>query len=66
MAAIFAIICFGVAITGFSSLGDISDPVKAADGRGFASFWAFLGFIAIAFGALGWWLLRTQKVGDDA
>lgn len=26
LAAIFATICFGVAISGFSSLGDIADP----------------------------------------
>ena len=61
LAAVFATICFGVAITGFSSLGEITDPVQAADARGFAWFWAFLGMIAVVFGALGVWIVRTEK-----
>ena len=61
VAAIFAIICYGVAITGFSALGDIADPMQAADARGFAWFWALLGTVAVALGAVSWWILRTQK-----
>ena len=59
MAAIFATICFGVAISGFSSLGEITDPVQHADASGFAWFWAFLGSIAVVFGAVGVWLTKT-------
>ena len=66
IAAIFAVICFGVAITGFSALGSISDPVQLADAKGFASFWAFLGAIAVVFGALAVWMVRTHKDGEDA
>ena len=62
-AAVFAVICLGVAITGFSSLGDIADPRQAADARGFAWFWTFLAGVAIALGLLSWWIVRTQK--DD-
>jgi hypothetical protein len=47
IAAIFAVICLGVAITGFTSLGDIADPTQAADARGFAWFWTFLASVAI-------------------
>jgi hypothetical protein len=65
ISAIFAVICFGVAITGFSSLGDIADPAQKADGEGFAWFWTFLGVVAILFGFLGWWFLRTQKEGEE-
>ena len=63
VAAVFAMVCFGVAITGFSSLGDISDPVVLSDAKGFAWFWAFLGSVAVAMGVVSWWLVRTHK--DD-
>ena len=64
MAAIFAAVCFGVAITGFSSLGDISDLVQKSDAVGFAWFWTFLGVVAVAFGAVGVWIMRTHKEKD--
>jgi hypothetical protein len=66
IAAIFAAICFGVAITGFSSLGSFADPVQAADAKGFAWFWAFLGAVGVVLGASALWVLRTQKDGEDA
>jgi len=61
IAAVFALICFGVAFTGFTSLGDIEDPVKRADGLGFAWFWTFLGAVAVVFGAVGVWIVKTHK-----
>ena len=64
-AAIFAVICLGVATTGFVSVGDIADQAQAADARGFAWFWTFLGSVAIAVGVLAWWLQRTSKDDDD-
>lgn len=66
MAAIFAAICFGVAITGFNGLDGIMDPVQLADAKGFAWFWAFLGSISVVFGAVGIWIVRTEKDGEDA
>jgi hypothetical protein len=57
-AAIFAALCLGYAIRGFTSLGDIADPGELADARGFAWFWTFLASVAIFFGLLGWWLGR--------
>ena len=66
ISVIFAVICLGVAITGFTSLGDISNPTEAADARGFAWFWTFLGGVAIALGLLAWWVARTTKYDDDA
>lgn len=66
LAAIFASVCFGVAITGFSSLGDIADPAQRADGLGFAWFWTFLGVVGVAFGVLGVWIVKTHKDSEDA
>ena len=61
IAVIFALVCFGVAITGFVSSGDIVDPVQRADGYGFAWFWTFLGAIGVVFGALSVWILKTHR-----
>jgi hypothetical protein len=66
IAAIFAVVCFSVAITGFTSIGDIADPQQRADGLGFAWFWTFLGVVAVVFGALGVWIVRTHKDKEDA
>ena len=66
LSVVFAAICFGVAITGFTSLGDIADPAQRADGQGFAWFWTFLGTVASAFALLGLWLLKTNKESSDA
>jgi hypothetical protein len=60
VAAIFAAICLGVAITGFTSLGNLTDPGALSDAKGFAWFWTFLGGIAIAFGLLAWWVSSRQ------
>lgn len=64
VAAIFAAICLGVAITGFTSLGNLTDPAALSDAKGFAWFWTFLGGIAIAFGLLAWWVSRRQDEGQ--
>ena len=61
VAAIFAAVCLGVALTGFTSLGGIDDPTQLADAKGFAAFWAFLGAVAAFFGALAWWMARGTK-----
>jgi hypothetical protein len=65
IAAIFATICFGVALEGFMALGTLEGQVRA-DALGFAWFWTFLGAIAVVFGALGVWLVRTAKEHGDA
>jgi len=66
IAAFFAIICYGVAISGFSSIGEMTDPAQVVDAKGFAWFWAFLGSVAVALGAVSFWIVRTQDAGDDA
>ena len=66
ISAIFAVLCLGVAITGFTSLGEITDPDQLADAKGFAWFWTFLASVAIGLGLLALWLTRTQKSDDGA
>lgn len=65
IAAVFAVICYGVALTGFSAIGDMTDPAQVSDAQGFAWFWAFLGTIAVALGVASLWIVRTQKNNDD-
>ena len=66
MAAIFAAVTLSVAVSGFIGLRDITDPTQAADARGFALFWTFLGAIAIGLGSLAWWIERSQRNADDS
>jgi len=66
IAAIFAVVCLGVAFTGFTSLAEMDDPAQLADAKGFAWFWTFLGSVAMAFGMMSWWLIRTGKESDGA
>lgn len=67
VAAVFAVIALGVAITGFVSLGNIDDPVRLSDAKGFAWFWTFLAGVAIALAGLAWWTsTRDDGEAEDA
>ena len=66
IAALFAAICLSVAITGFTSLGDLTDPAEVADAKGFAWFWTFLASVAIVLGLLAWWVARSHREDEDA
>ena len=61
IAAVFAVVCYGVALQGYLSLDEIADPQQLSDAKGFALFWAFLGTIGVVFGALGVWIVRTSR-----
>jgi hypothetical protein len=61
MSVAFALVCLGVALQGFYSLGDISDAQQLQDAKGFAWFWAFLGGIGVLFGLLSRWMHRTAR-----
>lgn len=63
IAIFFAALCLGFAVTGFTSLDGITDPVQRRDARGFAWFWTFLAGVGVLFGALSWWIGRTSKPG---
>jgi hypothetical protein len=65
VAAVFAAICLGVAITGFTSLGELTDPAEVANARGFAWFWGFLAAVAVGFGFAAWWLARNHEEDED-
>ena len=65
-AAVFASICLGVAIKGFTSLAELTDPAQIVDAKGFAWFWAFLGCVAIAAGVLAWWFAARHNETEDA
>ena len=66
VAAIFAAMCLGVAVTGFTSLNEITGPTEVADARGFAWFWTFLASVAIGLGLLAWWMARNHTDDEDA
>ena len=57
---IFAVACLGVAIEGFTSLGDIVDETQAADARGFAWFWTFLFFVCAIIGTAAYRLISKE------
>jgi hypothetical protein len=61
IAVIFALASFYVAFTGFTSAGGLVDAQEAADARGFAWFWTFLGIVASATVLGSWWLIRTGE-----
>jgi succinate dehydrogenase hydrophobic anchor subunit len=66
LCVIFAFICLGVAITGFSSLGEITDPAKLADAKGFSWFWTFLAVVSAVFGVLSWWIVGKEVTDPSA
>jgi len=61
IAILFAIVCASVAITGFMSLGDLTDPKLHSDAAGFAWFWTFLTGVAVVFGLVSWGIMRKEK-----
>lgn len=61
LSALFALVCYGVAYSGFSSLGGLADPVQLRDARGFAWFWAFLGTVILGIAGLSWWATGQEE-----
>ncbi len=59
-AGIFVVVCLGVAITGFTSLGEITDATQLDDAKGYAWFWTFLATVAAVIGLAAGWMARTQ------
>ncbi|MBC8007105.1 MAG: hypothetical protein H7X76_03560 [Prolixibacteraceae bacterium] len=59
LAAVFALVCLGFVVTGFTSLDGIADPVQLRDAKGFVGFWAFLAAVGVVFGVVSWWLGHT-------
>ncbi len=65
LGGVFALVCFGVAFTGFTSLGEITDSQQHSDALGFAWFWTFLGLVGITCGAASWWLVRNEAEREN-
>ncbi len=61
---VFALVCLGVAMTGFLSLDEITDATQLADAKGFAWFWAVLGGIGIAAAVTARWLVQRDDRAD--
>jgi len=57
---IFALVCLGVAVSGFLSLSEITDATQLADAKGYAWFWAVLGGIGLVVAVVGRWLIRSD------
>jgi hypothetical protein len=62
MCAVFALVCLGVAYSGFSALGSVADEAEREASLGYAWFWSFLALIAIVFGVLSW-LIKEGRFG---
>jgi hypothetical protein len=60
-AAPFTLLCLGVALYGFLSLDEITDPALMSDARGYIGFWLFLAAISVISGVLSWWLMARQQ-----
>jgi hypothetical protein len=62
IAILFAIVCCAsVAITGFMSLGDLTDRSCIPTPPAFARFWTFLTVVAVVFGVVSWGIMRKEK-----
>jgi hypothetical protein len=59
IAVIFALACLCFAAQGLMALDEIKDATVAADSRGYAYFWGFLGLVGLAIAAATWWISRT-------
>ena len=64
IAIVFALGCFAVALTGFTSLDEIADPVQRGHAKGYAWFWVFLGSVGVVFGLLSWWIAGTVRENE--
>jgi hypothetical protein len=63
MCAVFALVCFGFAASGFTAISTITDDAVRDESLGYAWFWTFLVAIAVAFGILSW-MIKAGKFGD--
>jgi hypothetical protein len=62
LCAVFALVCFSVALTAFSGLQTLTDPSEREISLGYGWFWAFLGGVATVFGVLSW-MMKTGRLG---
>ena len=63
MCAVFALVCFGFAFSGFSALETLVDEAERDLSGGYAYFWTFLCAVAVVFGVLSW-MIKEGKLGN--
>jgi hypothetical protein len=56
----FAIVALVAAVTAFSGVSTIADPVEREAAIGYGWFWTFLCVIAVVFGVLSWMITRGK------
>ena len=61
--AVFALLCWSVAYSGFSALQTLTDAAERDLSLGYAWFWTFLGAVAAVFGVLSW-MIKEGKLGN--
>jgi hypothetical protein len=57
---VFALLCIGFAINGFSQIDAMADEAARSDARGFAYFFLFLGAVAVASAIVSWRIIRRE------
>jgi hypothetical protein len=61
----FAVACIAYAGFGFSSIDVGTDPQVAADSRGYAWFWLFLGGIGVVMAGISWLMVKGRMGRDE-
>ena len=62
LCAVFALVCAGIALSGFSGATSMTDAAEHELSLGYAWFWSFLALVAAVFGVLSW-LIQKGKFG---
>ena len=63
MCAVFALVCFAYAMSGFLALESLTSEEERDLSRGYAWFWMFLFAVASVCGVLSW-MIKKGKFGD--
>ena len=62
---VFAVLCIGFAVNGFSQIDAMADEAARSDARGFAYFFLFLGAVAAASAVVSWWIIRRENANSS-
>jgi hypothetical protein len=62
---VFAVLCVGFAINGFSQIDAMVDEAARSDARGFAYFFLFLGGVASVSAIVSWRIIRRETANPS-
>ena len=62
---VFAVLCIGFAINGFSQIDAMADEAARSDARGFAYFFLFLGAVALVSAIVSWRIIRRETANPS-